>query len=420
MLAPALALRLLGTACLLGVVGAAPAAADTVVRRTVRDHAIKDAHGRTWRPAGHSFRGGRVRRVARPTFLTGSPQLYTFARVGVRRIRLRLPRRGRYAVTLYLADPGRPPSRRVFDVRAEGKTVRRRVDAFVATDDQRPLHAIFEAVVRDRRLDVRFEPRRGRAVVSAIEATRLGDSAMAPPALLWRDDFDGPAGAPPDPATWRHDTGAGFAHGELQAHTDRPENASLDGHGSLAITARQERYTINGMTQAWTSARLRARRAVRLRRAVVEGRVQFPPGAGLWGAFWFYGREPPPYPYAGELDVAEYSGTLPRVRHSFFHFGRNGADDQLTGRDVLRRPLWRRFHEYAVRTVPGAVEVRFDGRRRVSWTRADVPPGGRWPLDGDFDLILSLAVGGEFVGGPPPSTTRFPATMHVDYVRVRG
>jgi beta-glucanase (GH16 family) len=159
---------------------------------------------------------------------------------------------------------------------------------------------------------------------------------------------------------------------------------------------------------------------VHLRRAVVQGRVSFPPGAGLWGAFWLWGLEPPAYPYNGEIDVVEYNGTLPERLHTFFHFGRLGADSHLMGREMLRAPLSSAFHDYALRTVPGAVEAFFDGRRHSSWTRADLPPGARWPLDGRFHLILSLSVGGSFVGGPPPDTTGFPATMAVDYVRVRG
>ena len=41
--------------------------------------------------------------------------------------------------------------------------------------------------------------------------------------LVWSDEFDGAAGAPPDPAHWVHDTGGhGWGNHELQCYTDSP------------------------------------------------------------------------------------------------------------------------------------------------------------------------------------------------------
>src|SRR5690348_14021698 len=39
--------------------------------------------------------------------------------------------------------------------------------------------------------------------------------------LVWADDFDGPAGSPPDPRRWNHETGGGgFGNSELEYYTD--------------------------------------------------------------------------------------------------------------------------------------------------------------------------------------------------------
>ena len=46
----------------------------------------------------------------------------------------------------------------------------------------------------------------------------------------FQDEFDGPAGSPPDPARWRYDLGAGgWGHGELQTYTDSTANVFQDG-----------------------------------------------------------------------------------------------------------------------------------------------------------------------------------------------
>jgi hypothetical protein len=78
--------------------------------------------------------------------------------------------------------------------------------------------------------------------------------------LAWSDEFDGPAGALPDPAAWAPQVGGhGWGNQELQFYTDG-ENASLDGTGSLAIVVR--RSDPAGYTSASTPADLRDHRWV--------------------------------------------------------------------------------------------------------------------------------------------------------------
>jgi hypothetical protein len=69
--------------------------------------------------------------------------------------------------------------------------------------------------------------------------------------LVWSDEFTGPEGSAPDPASWTPQIG-GDGWGNDQLEYDRAENADLDGNGFLRITARREDF---GGRQ-WTSARL--------------------------------------------------------------------------------------------------------------------------------------------------------------------
>jgi hypothetical protein len=50
-------------------------------------------------------------------------------------------------------------------------------------------------------------------------------------------------------------------------------------------------------------------------------------------------------------------------------------------------------------------------------TPADVPSGSKWVYGHPFFILLNIAVGGSFPGNPD-STTTWPQTMLVDYVRV--
>ena len=97
---------------------------------------------------------------------------------------------------------------------------------------------------------------RGSHGTQPIAAQGAGLSPPAGYRLVWADEFNGPRGSTPDPANWQFETGGnGWGNRELQYYTARPSNASLDGAGHLAITARREFYTgSDGVTRHYTSA----------------------------------------------------------------------------------------------------------------------------------------------------------------------
>ena len=75
----------------------------------------------------------------------------------------------------------------------------------------------------------------------------------------------------------------------------------------------------------------------------------------------------------------------------------------------MPRPAWRR-----ITRAGGSTPVR-------AGQRGKAPPHGRGQLPGEphnggMFLLLNLAVGGQV--GDPPDSTRFPADLMVDYVRV--
>ena len=77
---------------------------------------------------------------------------------------------------------------------------------------------------------------------------------------MWQDEFDGAAGELPDSEKWTFDIGTNWGNAQLEFDTDRPENASLDGEGHLAITAREEEYRGRAYTSAPRNAPGPARR----------------------------------------------------------------------------------------------------------------------------------------------------------------
>jgi beta-glucanase (GH16 family) len=265
-------------------------------------------------------------------------------------------------------------------------------------------------------------PRRAWALAAlAAAAAACGGPGAGAPAgwqLVWADEFDGPAGAPPDPGRWSFELGGnGWGNAEDQFYTDRPGNVALDGAGALVITARREAMG----TRAFTSGRIATRGKFEQRYGRFEARLKLPAGRGLWPAFWMLGNDVGQvgWPGCGEIDVVEGRGAQPwRVSAAAHGPGYQGGNALIAGFQTSTSDrLTDEFHVYAVEWDPDELRFFVDERQYHSVRATRLPPQGRWVYDHPFFLLLNLAVGGTF-GGPADDTTPFPATLIADHVRV--
>lgn len=240
--------------------------------------------------------------------------------------------------------------------------------------------------------------------------------------LAWEDQFEGPAGTSPSAEHWTFDVGTGtngWGNNQLEYDTDRPANASLDGLGNLAITARRE--AMGGM--AYTSARMTTRGRHEPLYGRVEARIKLPRGGGLWPAFWMLGANigtTSSWPACGEIDVMEYLGQAPTRAFSTVHGpGYSGAYGVSQAYYAPGGAGFDEdFHVFGVEWVPGGLTFLLDGAQVGATVTPDMlPHNTEWVFDHPFFLILNLAVGGN-LGGPVAPDTAFPATMLVDWVRV--
>jgi len=241
--------------------------------------------------------------------------------------------------------------------------------------------------------------------------------------LSWYDEFDG---SRVDPTRWSFELGTGSQFGlngwgnnELQYYTSRTTNARV-ADGLLTITARRESYG----GQAYTSSRLTTRGHFAQTGGRFEMRAALPLGQGLWPAFWMlpatssYGG----WAASGEIDIMEARGQDPGKVVTTIHYGGSWPNNEYRG-VTLTLPQGGSiadFHTYAVEwDVSPTPQLRWYIDDRLAWQTSDwSSSGGAYPapFDKPFNLMLNLAVGGNFVGGPDGSTP-FPATMQVDYVR---
>jgi beta-glucanase (GH16 family) len=252
--------------------------------------------------------------------------------------------------------------------------------------------------------------------------------------LAWSDEFDGPAGAPPDSRKWLAETGDnGWGNDELEyycapASTAGPcdpkkPNAAQDGKGSLVIQA------IRNSSGTWTSGRFKSLGLAEFKYGRIEARMELPVGAGLWPAFWLLGvdRSSAGWPSCGEIDVMEnvpagvpgglgpdtIKGTVHGEGYSGVHG--LGKNHKLPAGGTVDDG----YHVYGALWSKGLVQFYVDDWRKPYYSVApkDLPKGSAWVFDKPFFLIMNLAVGGSWPKSPSADTPN-PAKMLVDYVRV--
>jgi beta-glucanase (GH16 family) len=226
----------------------------------------------------------------------------------------------------------------------------------------------------------------------------------------WADEFNGTA---IDRSVWSFDYGP--ANDCVHYFTDRPENAHVQ-DGTLRIIARREPY--NGYD--YTAALLKTSRSAYWRYGRIEARIKLPGTNGFVPAFWMmpeddlYGW----WPLSGEIDVMEHPTNQVDKIFGTVH---TGAYNSFTGSGPcggsIRIPdAETAFHVYAVEWTPDTVEFYVDEQKYFTFLNSQ---GGSdvWPFDRPFYIILSMGVGGGWVGNPDAKSV-FPAVMEVDYVRV--
>lgn len=237
--------------------------------------------------------------------------------------------------------------------------------------------------------------------------------------LVWSDEFNGAAGESPDAAKWTFDIGVGpnndgWGNAELEYYTNRPSNASADGNGNLAITARSESYS----GSAFTSARIKTAEFFAQSYGRFEARIKTPWGPGIWPAFWLLGSniDSIAWPQCGEIDILELRGQKPNIISGTVHGpGYSGAASISKSFAFENDRFDVDFHLFAVEWGKDYMDFFVDSTLYQRITPDKVT--GKWVFDHPFYIILNVAVGGNYLGFPT-SQTPFPQSMLVDYVKV--
>jgi beta-glucanase (GH16 family) len=236
--------------------------------------------------------------------------------------------------------------------------------------------------------------------------------------LTWSDEFSGPAGQAPSASNWSYDLGgSGWSNSELEDYTSSTANAAVNGHGQLAITARQEDPPGSSCWYGpcrYTSARLVTLGHFSQAYGQISARIKLPSGQGIWPSFWALGDN-----FAitgshqtGQMNILSFLGSKPGTVNG----GLIGPGYKEQSADTLSSGTFAgAYHTFTADWYPDHVSFFVDGHLYGSQYRRQA--GAGWVFDHPFFLILNLAVGGTQPGSPGASTT-FPQQMLVDWVRV--
>jgi beta-glucanase (GH16 family) len=267
----------------------------------------------------------------------------------------------------------------------------------------------------------------GEEITVSLKDNRAADPGPQGWELAWSDEFDGPAGTPPDPAVWGYEIGdgamngiSGWGNNEREYYTDAPENAAMDGEGNLVITAREANGSLDcyyGPCE-YTSARLLTQNRAEFAYGRIESRLRVPEGLGMWPAFWGLGTDlgDVGWPTSGEIDFMEFVGRRPNEVHGTLHGPGYSGGGGISGSHSFGQGMHEEFHTIAIEWEPDVIRFYVDDIQYHQVTAATVAPR-QWAFNKPFFLLLNLAVGGNFPGPVGPDT-EFPNEYTIDYVRV--
>lgn len=153
-----------------------------------------------------------------------------------------------------------------------------------------------------------------------------------------------------------------------------------------------------------------------------EARMNLPTTQGMWPAFWMNPNQVS-WPKGGEIDILENRGSQPTLVSSAYHWQVSQTQPCCDGHQyVFKEKIYsgpaeenyhNDYHTYAVEWEQTQLRFYVDGLLYHTINETASRP----IYETAKNIIVNLAVGGDF-GGDPNGSTIFPQTLLVDYVRV--
>jgi beta-glucanase (GH16 family) len=224
--------------------------------------------------------------------------------------------------------------------------------------------------------------------------------------LIWNDEFN--YKGVPDPTKWGIEVNANPPNGESEYYTNSPNNVHVDS-GNLYLTGLHQTMG----NKSYTSGKITSQNKASWTYGRVEARCILAPGQGSWPAFWMLGANISSvgWPTCGEIDIAEYKGSVANN----VEFNLHGGGFNAGGNKNLADP-GHTYHIYALEWFADHLDAWFDSTKIYTYTKPANSTDGNWPYYRPEYILFDEALGGGF--GGTINNSIFPTNFVVDYARV--
>jgi beta-glucanase (GH16 family) len=270
-------------------------------------------------------------------------------------------------------------------------------------------------------------------------AVAAAPAPQAPASTTFFEDFAAPS---LDRSVWNVIVTGRTVNNEQQAYVDSAETISLvsgadaEGarNGALALHARYRPgfRTPDGRSFDFTSGRLDTRGKMTFTYGTAAARIKLTAGQGLWPAFWALGDGQ--WPATGEMDIMENVGERDWTNVALHGPGYSGNTPLSSRRPFPSSNDNTAWHVYSMDWSPDRIVFRVDDEPFYEVTKEMVEKYGQWAYDNPKNLIVNLAIGGQYprsvnhaetpYAGVPASTVDLikadKAVMLVDWIRITG
>ncbi|KAL1891303.1 hypothetical protein Sste5346_007763 [Sporothrix stenoceras] len=265
-------------------------------------------------------------------------------------------------------------------------------------------------------------------------------SATQPPSypgftMIWNDTFAGAANTPPSDKNWKTITGYLNQNSESEVYSSSTKNLFLTGSNSLQIVP------LKDSAGGWTSGRIESVGSwlpTAGQKTRIEGRIRQGDGStatkqGIWPAFWLLGtayRAGTKWPECGELDILELRNGVPTAfgtAHCGTYPGGPCNEPNGKGSTINFGETSLAFHTW---TITWDLTNKDWSSQSIQWTIDHTvfftltgaqldQTTWRTLTANTFNIILNVAVGGDFPGAANSATQGGTGSlMEVQYVAV--
>ena len=246
--------------------------------------------------------------------------------------------------------------------------------------------------------------------LASILATAAADELPAGWKLVWQDEFDQ---AQLDPAKWAP-CKRGTSDWDDTMSADPRLIELKDGLLRLHGMANEDRqkdpssFLTGGVTSAGK---------FQFQHGRMETRARFKSAQGAWPAIWLLptGMQ---WPAGGEIDIMEHLNFEDLI-YQTIHTPYTIAAKKTTKPDdnVRTTPVKKdEFNVYGLEWDPDKIVFLVNGKPSFTYKRDEAKGPDQWPFSHPMYVILSMQIGGSWVGDP--IAAQYPAYIEIDWVRV--